>query len=429
MPDMKHPHAHLTLERALANIARDNARLNAILDLSANPAGDVRPDGELAGFPVAVKSNIAVQGLPFTAGIGAFRDRIASTDAAAVERLREAGAVIVGSANMEEAAIGAVTDNPHFGRTHNPRRFGFTPGGSSGGSAAAIAAGFSRVALGTDTMGSCRIPAAYCGVVGFKPSVGRISARGVEPLSRRLDHVGILAANVADIRAVADVLCRFDPSFAWSIDYPPLACAATLPLNQCRFGVLNETAIAGLPANVAMPYLQAILRLRGLGAVTVAQPVDQSMLGAARRAGLLWCEAELVISLATEYSRADGGLSPSLRAMIAFAEKKGAPDLARANGILDSMVLFERMLFENVDAILWPTAPQTAFAFDTPIPTNQADFTCLANFTGAPALSLPLPVANGELPAGLQIMLPRGSDGQLLDMSAGIEQMLNTSSS
>ena len=104
-------------------------------------------------------------------------------------------------------------------------------------------------------------------------------------------------------------------------------------------------------------------------------------------------------------------------------------DLARANGILDSMVLFERMLFENVDAILWPTAPQTAFAFDTPIPSNQADFTCLANFTGAPALSLPLPVATGELPAGLQIMLPRGSDGQLLDMSAGIEQMLNTSSS
>jgi aspartyl-tRNA(Asn)/glutamyl-tRNA(Gln) amidotransferase subunit A len=131
---------------------------------------------------------------------------------------------------MEEAALGAVTNNPHFGKTHNPLRHGYTAGGSSGGSAAAVAAGMVRVALGTDTMGSCRIPAAYCGVVGFKPSYGRISMSGVEPLSRRLDHVGILANTVADVRDVFAVLDCFDPDDKDARQYENTLAASAEPI-------------------------------------------------------------------------------------------------------------------------------------------------------------------------------------------------------
>ena len=223
-----------------------NESINAIVEWANTCTGEPLEaqtcQKPLQCWRFAIKSNIAVAGLAWTAGIGAYRQRIATSDAFVVERLRLAGATIVGSVNMEEAALGAVTDNPHFGRTHNPRRIGYTSGGSSGGSAAAVAAGLARVALGTDTMGSCRIPAACCGVVGFKPSFGRISVRGVEPLSRRLDHVGVLAATVKDVQTCFNVLDIFDPL---SAD----ACAfgnSDAIIVTHRLAVLDAAARAGL---------------------------------------------------------------------------------------------------------------------------------------------------------------------------------------
>ncbi|MEQ8772359.1 MAG: amidase, partial [Erythrobacter sp.] len=181
-------------------------RYNAFLFRDETATG---AEGPLAGITVGVKANIAVAGMPFHAGIGSWKDRIADDDAAVVKALRDAGAVITGILNMEEGALGAKTDNPHFGPTHNPHRHGYSPGGSSGGSGAAVAAGLCDVALGTDTMGSVRIPAAHCGVYGFKPATARVSQDGLEPADLTLDAIGPLARDIDSLERVARVISDF----------------------------------------------------------------------------------------------------------------------------------------------------------------------------------------------------------------------------
>ena len=203
-------------------IARLNPTLNAVLDTrfeaarseaadSADRWARGEPLSEIDGAVVLVKANIAVEGLPWHAGIKAYERRIAREDAACVAALKAGGAIIVGTVNMEEGALGAVTDNPWFGRTLNPwgaEGEAITPGGSSGGSGAAVAAGLCVMALGTDTMGSVRIPAAYCGVSGLKPSRGAIPTDGVIALSTTLDHVGPITRSARDLAAFTRGLVR-----------------------------------------------------------------------------------------------------------------------------------------------------------------------------------------------------------------------------
>jgi aspartyl-tRNA(Asn)/glutamyl-tRNA(Gln) amidotransferase subunit A len=165
--------------------------------------GTARP---LEGVPIAVKANIDVAGLPVHGGIGALRHRFAAQDAEVITRLKSAGAVILGMLNMHEAALGATTDNAFFGICQNPHKAGYTPGGSSGGSGAAVAAGLCAAALGTDTLGSVRIPAAYCGVSGLKPTNGLVSNQGLILLVGRLDCIGPLARSVEDAGAVLAVM-------------------------------------------------------------------------------------------------------------------------------------------------------------------------------------------------------------------------------
>ena len=179
---------------------------NAFADRdSAAQAGE----GALAGVTLGIKANIAVNGLPWSAGCELYRNRIAERDARAVAQLRDAGAVILGTLNMEEAALGAKTDNPWFGPVQNPHRAGYTPGGSSGGSAAAVAAGLCDASLGTDTMGSVRIPAAYCGVYGFKPAHAAISQDGLELAEPSLDTIGPLARSLTMLERVARIISQF----------------------------------------------------------------------------------------------------------------------------------------------------------------------------------------------------------------------------
>ena len=416
------------IDEAFANIQRENPRINALVDVitSAN-AGALfeakMPVTARQYWTLVIKSNIAVKGLPHTAGIGAYRHRIANEDAFCVARLREAGMVIVGMANMEEAALGAVTDNPHFGRTENPHRHGFTAGGSSGGSAAAVAAGMARAALGTDTMGSCRIPAAYCGVVGFKPSFGRISVRGVEPLSRRLDHVGVIANTVADVRVVASIVSVFDVACADSCVFSPISKTSTWR----RLAVLNQAVRGTLTNDVRSAYEHALATLTQAGFELTERALNLDAITAARRAGLIICEAELANSLSEILKSGGEGVSAFLRDMIAFGAAKSASQLAAAHARIDDAELILRAQLGGVDAIFWPTAPQTAFAFTAPVPANQADFTCLANFTGAPAISIPARVGESELPVGLQLISPTGSDENLLALAEEIESLLSAS--
>lgn len=422
------------LEQFLENIALDNAQLNIFLaqTLPQSMAEDALitgvSKGSLSGLCAAIKCNIAVQGLPFSAGIAGYEARMPEADAFVVSRLKQAGATILGVVNMEEAALGATTNNPHFGRCENPLKLGFTPGGSSGGSAAAVAAGMADFALGTDTMGSCRIPAAYCGVVGFKPTYGRTSLNGVEPLAARLDHVGIIANDVATVSLVAQEICVYNPSNEYDRQFPLLGEVRADPLQGKRFAVLDAAARATLTPAVASSYAQACAALAASGVVLIERAIDVAGLAKMRRAGLLICEAELANSLrdllAVYASKAP--ISGHLRGMIAFGATKSAPDLARAHAQIDSAILLLRSLMQEVDAICWPAAPQTAFSFSDPIPANQADFTCLANFTGAPAISLPIAGSAISMPVGLQLMMMPGDDAALLSLSLAVEQTFRT---
>jgi Asp-tRNA(Asn)/Glu-tRNA(Gln) amidotransferase A subunit family amidase len=417
------------IDEAFANIQRDNPRINALINHFKNSSTGVpfeaqMPDNGRQYWALAVKSNIAVKGFPHNAGIGAYKNRIAEEDAFCVTRLREAGMIIVGLANMEEAALGAVTDNPHFGKTHNPHRDGFTAGGSSGGSAAAVSAGMARAALGTDTMGSCRIPAAYCGVVGFKPSYGRVSVHGVEPLSRRLDHVGVIANTVADVRLVTSAIVAYDPTCADSRAFAAINATGKKSAWR-RLSVLNQAARGTLGVEVRVAYEHAISILKRAEFELMERALNLGAITGARHAGLIICEAELANSLSEVLKSGGEGVSIFLRDMIAFGAAKSAPQLAAAHTLIDDAELILRAQLDGVDAIFWPTAPQTAFAFSSTVPANQADFTCLANFTGTPAISIPAQVSAGELPVGLQLISPIGSDEQLLSFAAEIESLLS----
>jgi Asp-tRNA(Asn)/Glu-tRNA(Gln) amidotransferase A subunit family amidase len=412
------------VEWLLPNVMPSNSATGAAFQASSL-------EESLRDWTFAIKSNIAVKGAKFTAGIGAYRNRVAQEDAFAITLLRAAGANIVGIANMEEAALGATTNNPHFGATHNPHSHGYTAGGSSGGSAAAVAAGFVRAALGTDTMGSCRLPAAYCGVVGFKPSFGRISTRGVEPLSRQLDHVGVFANSVSDVASVFRVLNVFDVQSADARSYAYRN--QTMPETPhpepsfkalFRVAVLDSAAQSALESDVRSAYQHALNTLKAQGVQLIEKPIDVVALARARRAGLLLCESELATTLGDALAGDAAGVSVHLRALIAFGASKSAADLAEAEARIAATEQVLRDQLDGIDCVIWPTAPQTAFPLASDAPANQADYTCLANFTGAPAISIPATQSNASasLPVGLQLMMPRGEDWALLNAAQQIEK-------
>jgi len=410
-------------ERLLARIERENPRLNAYLHVDAEgarraaAASDARRVagqtlGPLDGLSVALKDNIDVAGLPTTAGMATRRGRIAAQDAFVVQRLRAAGVVILGKLNMHEAALGATNDNPHFGRCEHPQRAGFTPGGSSGGSAAAVAAGLCGFALGTDTMGSVRIPAAYCGVVGFKASRGRISAAGSVACCWALDHIGPLVTTQRDLAMALPVLAAYDPACADARALPD-APAQAVP----RFVAAADVEALGATPTVAAAYHCALQALRARGAAVTEISLAGYDFGRARRAGLLMVEADLLVEHAEDWRSQPQNFSPELVRMLAWAEKQPAAALAAAQRTAAAAHVEAARWWAHGDVMLLPTAPQQAFAFGTPVPANQADFTALANMAGLPAMSVPLPVSPGDLPIGLQIIAPAGAEATLLALN------------
>ena len=333
---------------------------------------------------LAVKDNIDVAGLHAAAGMQAFRNRIPSGDAACVAALRAKGAVILGKTLMDEAALGALGDNPFFGRCHNPLRHGYTAGGSSSGSAAAVAAGLCDAALGTDTLGSVRIPASYCGVVGFLPSPGVFSMEGVVPLAPSFDRVGVLAPSVRTAAELADL------------------------------SIASEKAVIGVIGAVedaASALSRAGHRIVETG--TVDWP-------ALRRAALLLIEREGAQVHAALLDDPSSGLSVPVRAALNFGRHADAERLAKARARLDEAKKFEEWL-TRCEVLLLPTTPQAAFAFDTLPPDSQADYTVPASVLGLPALSVPRGKSADGLPLGVQLVARRGADALLLGIAAQLE--------
>jgi aspartyl-tRNA(Asn)/glutamyl-tRNA(Gln) amidotransferase subunit A len=379
--------------------------------------------GPLDGIPVGLKDNIDVQGVPTTNGFRGPLDFIPSADSEIVRRLRQAGAVLLGKLNMHEGALGATTDNAHHGRTINPHRAGHTPGGSSGGSGAAVAAGLCCAALGTDTGGSVRIPASYCGVVGLKPSYGLISTRGVVPLSRSLDHAGPLTRSVGDAALMLGVLAGFDPDCVESRPAP--ACRydppAAIRLDGLRLGVIGNFVSEAQEPDVVAGFEMALRQLGRLGAtiVPVTLPHYDPLKG--RRAGFVRVEAEAAFIHGPLYAKQPERFSAQMKLFLEYglhlpSIKLLAADQAIATGAAELLACLR-----DVDAVVSPATPQAAPAFDGAAPDSAGSFSILANFAGVPAISVPMGRNALGLPLGLQVIGRMHDESRVLSIAAAYE--------
>jgi aspartyl-tRNA(Asn)/glutamyl-tRNA(Gln) amidotransferase subunit A len=366
------------------------------------------------GVCLGIKDNIDVQGFATTAGMATRVGRNAKQDAFVVNRLRQTGAHFIGKLNMHEGALGATNQNEHFGNCHNPHKQGYTPGGSSGGSAAAVASGMVGLALGTDTMGSVRIPAAYCGIFGFKPSRGAVSNHGSVICSRLMDSIGPMARSAKDLSLAMNVMKAFDEGCASSVDFSVFNSSPDssnkvllVPQNLEELGVAPDI-VADFEANLCA--------FKDLGFTLEYFDFSDYHFAAARRAGLLLCEADMRIEHQEDWQHNQHKFSDYMRAMLSYIESKSPMDIMQSERVLDKATVFARQLFKQGSVILMPTNLQRAFSFDDPVPANQADLTSFANQAGLPAVSLPM-LSDNPLPAGMQIVGPLGSDSQLLNIA------------
>lgn len=409
-----------TLTQAcLTAIARD-ASLNAWTHvdepgaLAAARASDARraagaPLGRLDGVPVAVKDNFDVAGLPTTLGLPGRRTHVAAEDAHAVARLRGTGAVLLGKTGMDELGLGVMGRNPHYGDVGNPMLPDRAAGGSSAGAAAAVAAGHAILALGSDTLGSARIPAAFCGLVALKPTFGEVSSRGLGPALRRLDCPSLIARHVQDIAPVLQALAGYDAADPRSRRRRvPLAPPDWAP-GTLRAGVVSGLDALGASAEVAQTFDAAVARAAPVFGETRPVSLDIAAfdVSATRRAALLLMESEILAAYGGDLP----GASDRVLEMLAFAQKKSASDFARADRRLDAHVVRVRRLFDEVDVLLLPTAPLAPPSRQAPEPANLADFCALASLAGCPALSLPLPGG-----VGMQLVGLPGNDLRLLEL-------------
>ena len=424
------------LARALERIAAHDDKLRIVTALASEAArglasasdarsAEGRSAGPLDGLLLGIKDNIAVANMPWTTGIGAWRERMAATDAPVVARLRSAGAIPLAMVNMHEGALGATTDNPHFGRTENPLAPGFAPGGSSGGSAAAIAAGFVDAALGSDTLGSVRIPAAYCGVLGLKPTRGLVSRGGLTHLSPTLDTIGPLASDFATLASLIGSMAGTDRCDKHSISVP----------SGWKPG-LKEAEVTGIRVGLPKQIDEVICDnaiLEGLDTARVALEALGCRLsdvdlagwspGRDRRGGLLVCEAEGAVELADALAiPGPDAISDDLRAMLEYGGMISSDRLVDGYARIQCAAAAACRALANFDVLLMPTAPQRAFPHGGQVPANQADFTSLASFHGGPALAQPVPVSG--LPASVQLLGRHFSEPLILALGARLEKDL-----
>ena len=378
--------------------------------------------GPLDGIPIGVKDNLAVRNMATTDGTAYFRDRIAGQDATVVSKLRSAGCVIIGKLNMHEGALGATTDNPFWGQCQNPLKDGYTPGGSSGGSGAAVAADLVCLALGTDTMGSARIPAAYCGTWGLKPTRGLVSTSGLSYLSWTLDSIGPLASSAEGLRKAIAIMGGYDENDPASEPAPPEP-DLEYDTGKRVIGIPDYQSLTECEPEVSARFEDFIGKLRDAEVTILPTTIAGWSPMAARRAGLLISEAEAGSLLGSDLDTGSNGFSDDFRSMLDFGRRAPAEKLASAYRKLEILGHQCRQTLKNFDAILMPTAPQRAFAHGTPAPQNQADFTALANMSGCPSVAFPLPMSDGGLPASAQLLGARWSDMRLIDIAEHLSKL------
>jgi 2-dehydropantoate 2-reductase len=400
--------ANLELLAAYAGCLVEGPRLNAVITMLDTAPGS--PDGALHGVPVAIKDNIDVRGVVTTNSSTVGVPPPAERDATVVARLREAGAELLCKTNLLEYAAGSV--NPAYGMTFNPRDRSRTSGGSSSGSAALVAAGVCDYALGTDTGGSIRIPAAYCGIVGLKPTYGLVPIGGVFPLSSTLDHVGPLTRTAAQAAALLSVIAGREV---------PLREVTGLRIGVLRRQVDDPAVEPGVRACVA----DALQRLAGAGFELVDVDVAELDLADEALGAIVLKEAFDVHRTLLE--REGDGYGVNTRLLLEEGAHVDAERYEHALADRERIVEGFARVFEHVNVVAGPTVAYPAPHEDPPVGTPQGDvearFTGPYNLAGIPAVSIPCGIAEGELPAGLQLAAPAGEDALVLSVAAEFEKL------
>lgn len=419
----------------LARIERLNPRVNAYITVTAEQAlaqaraldaqiAAGRSRGALHGIPIALKDNIDTAGVRTTAASAVYADRIPTEDAPVVQKLRDAGAVFLGKLNMHEFAYGGTCVITHYGPVHNPWNLDYTPGGSSGGSAAAVAARLCAAALGTDTAASIRFPAACCGVVGLKATHGLASIRGIVPLSEMHDHVGPIARSVADAALVMTAIAGYDPLDPVSIraEVPRMTQGIAADVKALRIGLPRAPFYESLDPDTEAAVRAALQVLAGLTRSTVdttLPDVDSFAVLSAEtfqyHAALLADPAKRALYDPVTRERIMGGADiPST----AYIESRRRMILAR-NGV--------GRHFQNVDVLVTPTSMAPPVAIAPALAKAPDEFGMIRNTLpfdvyGIPTISVPCGFTRSGLPIGLQISGPPLGEGRVLALAQAYER-------
>jgi aspartyl-tRNA(Asn)/glutamyl-tRNA(Gln) amidotransferase subunit A len=423
-------------------IARLNPRLNAYLTLNSEIAlknaasaesalctrsrrKSSRDLGPLHGIPISLKDNLYTAGLRTTGGSGFLRDFLPQQDAVVVALLKNSGAILIGKTNLHEFAYGVTSNNPHFGPVRNPWDVDRIPGGSSGGSAAALAAGLCYGSIGTDTGGSVRIPASLCGVVGLKPGLGRVSTEGAIPLSTTLDFVGPMARTVTDVNLLFDAIATLENNKRL-----PRAARG----KHLRLGIPKHFFLDVVSPDIQHAFESSLVTLKKLGAKL--KEVSLPYLKETEHAGnqIAWAEATHYHQQAGWYPQHAADYGEDVRSRLEMGEKVSALEYLRALDLREKFIAgFHLALLENeVDALVTPTTPIAAPLIgeerviiagkDHPTRALLLRLNRPANLGGLPAISVPCGLTPSGLPAGLQFLSGVNGEALLLEIASRFEQ-------
>jgi aspartyl-tRNA(Asn)/glutamyl-tRNA(Gln) amidotransferase subunit A len=431
------------VEACLSRIERYDRAINAFITTTREQAlaaaremeSDLqrgRPRGPLHGIPIALKDNIDTAGILTTAASGVFKDRVPTKDAEVVVRLKRAGAILLGKLNLHEFALGGTSAVTHFGPVHNPWALDRVAGGSSGGSAAAVIADMCFGALGTDTGGSIRIPASLCGIVGFKPTYGRVSARGVVPMAWTLDHVGPMCKTVEDAALMLTAIAGYDALDPTSVDAPidDYVRATRMATTKLRVGVARTPFFENLNPEVAKAVEAAIDVVRKLTATVI----DVELPPAGNIADV-W-NPEIYAYHMPWITKTPELYQEPTRNLIQGAGKANAATYAQARHQVDVARREIKKVFATVDLVITPTQRGVAQPIVTPLPVpaggrggaptgvaggglvNTAAF----DIYGLPTISVPCGFSSSGLPIGLQISGNHFAESTVLALARAYEQ-------
>jgi aspartyl-tRNA(Asn)/glutamyl-tRNA(Gln) amidotransferase subunit A len=437
---------------AFLHVDRDDALRQARAIDERRIAGEVL--GPLAGVPVAIKDVLCQEGQSTTCASRMLQRYRPPYDAHAITKLREAGAVLLGRTNMDEFAMGSTCENSAYQVTRNPWNLEHAPGGSSGGSAAAVAAGMTPLSIGTDTGGSIRQPASFCGIVGVKPTYGRVSRYGLVAYASSLDQIGPFSTDVYGAALLLDVIAGHDPRDATCVNRPAGSCVEMLeqPLEGLRVGVAPEHFIEGLDPEVAAAVKKAIDVYRSLGATVVEVPLPHARYCIAVYYLIASCEAssnlarydgvhyghraEKFDGMVDMYAASRGeGFGPEVKRRImlgTFALSSGYYEAYYLKALKVRRLIrqdFDRA-FEQVDVIASPVSPTPAFRLGAmtqdPLAMYLMDiYTISANLAGLPGISIPCGFSSGGLPIGLQLQAAPFEEQRLLRAARMYEKATN----